>query len=60
MKDNNYLKDCFIKYEKVRRSGKYNMITESSKAAKKAGLSLQDYMNVIRNYNTLYKKYGGK
>ena len=58
--EDNYLKECFIKYEKVRQSGKYNMITESSKAAKKAGLSIQDYMNVIRNYTTLHNKYGGK
>lgn len=43
----------FKKYVKVQESGKYNMIVDSDKAAKKAGLSKDTYMDIIRNYETL-------
>lgn len=40
----------WLKYEKVRRSGKYNMITDVVRASREAGLSLEEYKDVIRNY----------
>lgn len=53
-------KKLFDKYEKVRKSGKYNMITEADKAMKEAGLSPYDYYYVQRYYDMLSKKYGEK
>ena len=47
------LKVAWLKYEKVRRSGAYNMITEWNFAAKAAGLSETQYSNVIRRYSAL-------
>ena len=41
----------WIKYEKVRRGGKYNMITEGRMAAKEAGLTLNEYSDIIRRYS---------
>lgn len=51
-------KEKFERYEKVRRGGRFNMITESSRAAKAAGLSEDDYWEVISNYSELKEKYG--
>lgn len=47
----------FNAYEKVRSSGIYNMIMQASDAAKAAGLTLDDYYWVIKNYNELSNKY---
>lgn len=41
----------WLKYEKVRREGRYNMITDIVSASKEAGLSLEEYKDVIRNYD---------
>lgn len=38
-------------YEKVRTSGKYNMVTDWALAAKEAGLTQDEYMHVIRHYS---------
>jgi len=46
-------KNNFNKYEKVRKSGKYNMITEAHLAAIEAGLSREDYMFTMKNYTQL-------
>ena len=46
----------FYKYEKVRRSGRYNMIMEADKAIKVYGVSSQEYRNILLHYNT-YKGY---
>lgn len=51
-------REIFRRYEKVRTSGKYNMITESDKAMKEAKLRPNDYHYVISNYELLNKKYG--
>ena len=48
--------DNFLFYERIRRSGKFNMITEAYEAAKAAGLTIAEYKNVIRNYVN-YKKF---
>lgn len=49
-------KPNFYKYEKVRRSGRYNMIMESEKAIKACGITSQEYRDIILNYGT-YKCY---
>lgn len=52
-------KEQFEAYEKVRTSGQFNMIMEWIDAADCAGLTKDEYFNVIKNYNwciTNYKK----
>ena len=53
-------KQIFERYEKVRLSGKYNMITEANYAMDEAGLSPCDYYYAMFNYQLLYRKYGEK
>lgn len=45
----------FYLYETIRRSGKYNMITEAKLAAKSAGLDIVDYRKVILEYSHLQR-----
>jgi len=49
-------KPNFYNYEKVRRSGRYNMIMETDKAIKTCGISSRGYRDIILNYNH-YKRY---
>ena len=49
--------ECYKKYERVRRSGRFNMITEANYAAAVAGLTLEDYIFVIKNYSKLKEQY---
>lgn len=49
-------KPNFYKYEKVRRSGRYNMIMEAKQAIKACGISSREYRDIILSYNT-YKRY---
>ena len=53
-------KQIFERYEKVRSSGKYNMITEANNAMDEAGLKPSDYYYAMFNYQLLYRKYGEK
>lgn len=53
-------KQIFERYEKVRLSGKYNMIMESNQAMKEAGLQPSDYYYAMFNYDILKRKYGDK
>ncbi len=43
----------FYHYELVRRSGKYNMITEAKLAAESAGLDIITYRKIILEYEHL-------
>lgn len=47
----------FIAYEKVRKSGKYNMVTNWELASKEARLTKEMYFEIIKRYNSLYEKY---
>jgi len=47
------MKDYFIEYEKIRRSGKYNMITEAKFVAEEMGVKLDYYYSIIKNYSEL-------
>lgn len=49
-------KPNFYKYEKVRRSGRYNMVMEADKAIKAYGISSREYRGILLNYNH-YKRY---
>ena len=53
-------KKIFERYEKVRASGKYNMITEANQAMDEANLRPCDYYYAMFNYELLKRKYGEK
>lgn len=44
----------WLKYEKVRRSGKYNMFTEAVEAMREAGLMQNEYLTVMNNYEKIH------
>lgn len=48
-------KEMFLRYEKVRLSGKYNMIMDSETARIEACLSKEEYLEIIKQYS-VYKK----
>lgn len=49
-------KPNFYKYEKVRRSGRYNMIMEANQAIKACDIGSREYRDIILGYDT-YKHY---
>lgn len=53
----NSLKEPFLKYEKIRQSGKYNMITDANKVINKIGCSVSTYMDIIDNYSELNNRF---
>lgn len=50
-------KETFLKYEKVRQSGKYNMITNMVRIMFENNIDFDDYQDIIHNYSTYYDKY---
>ena len=50
-------KAMFAKYERVRKSGRWNMIMNAREAADEAALSIETYMGVLHNYAALMKKF---
>jgi len=50
-------KEKFLRYEKVRESGKYNMIMDMSHVLVEANLNYHDYIDIITNYNIYYNKF---
>ena len=50
----------FMEYEKVRLSGKYNMIIEADKAMKEAKLTKEEYLEIIRRYEKYKKEFLGE
>ena len=51
-------KDQFLAYEKVRQSGKYNMVMEAAGAKQYAELTWDEYWEIIKDYSELKKKFG--
>ena len=51
------LKNSFLKYEEARKTGKYNMIMDSSKVMYEYVINFHDYFYIIHNYNSLSKQY---
>lgn len=53
----------FITYERIRRSGKFNMFTDWEKVLKyakrylKVRISKEDYFEMIENYSDLSSRY---
>ena len=54
------IKKAFLKYEKVRRSGKYNMITEASTVMRCYHIYEDMYFYIITHYSELYKQFINK
>ena len=52
-------KEKFLKYEAVRKSGKYNMLSFESliDVLKETGLYYEEYLTIIGNYDKYSKKY---
>ena len=50
-------KDEFDAFNRVRDSGKYNMVVEADAAAAEAGLSRDKWFDIIKNYSELWDKY---
>ena len=53
---NDNWKSNFCKYEKVRRSGRYNMIMEADKVIKACDITNREYRDILLGYST-YKRY---
>lgn len=54
-------KEMFLKYEKMRKSGKYNMIMDGSKVMEELKIGARDYTDILRNYGEYRIKFlGGK
>jgi hypothetical protein len=51
------LRNSFLKYEEARKTGKYNMIMDSSKVMYEYGINFHDYYYIIYNYDSLSKRY---
>lgn len=50
-------KNDFDAYERVRKSGWFNMLTESYGASRAARLDLRTYSTVLNNYSDLAEMY---
>lgn len=50
-------KKKFLKYYNCQMKGKYNMVMQISEVLVETGLNYHDYIDIIKNYNTYYKKY---
>jgi len=48
----------FAAYERVRRGGRFNVITEAGYAAYEAGLTHERYTAVLRCYGEAKRRYG--
>lgn len=48
-------KACYLAYEKVRRSGKWNMF--DNRAIEASGLTTSEYLWVMNNYTELNRLY---
>lgn len=53
-------KETFLKYENARVSGKYNMIMDAATVCITYDISIEDYIDIIKNYNIYYNQYINK
>ena len=51
------LRQNFLKYEEVRKAGKYNMVMDMNKVLAKYGISFKNYIYILSNYSELSNKY---
>lgn len=50
-------KEMFERYEKVRKTGKYNMITNAIQAMEEAELKQDEYLTVLQHYVEFAKEF---
>ena len=50
-------KQKFLAYYRVQMGSQYNMIMEATSAMKDAGLTREEYFNIIKNYGKYYNEY---
>ena len=50
-------REQFEAYVKVQQSGRWNMLMNAREAAKEAGLDLDTYLAMIKNYSKLAAKF---
>ena len=50
-------KEKFESYRRVQYSGMYNMVMQARDAMAAAGLTKDEYWDIIKNYNEYYKKF---
>lgn len=50
-------KEKFLAYYKVQMSGRYNMIMEAKYAMADAGLTKDEYFDIINNYSKYLTEY---
>ena len=58
--DNYYskmLKEDFLKFEKARKSGKYNMVMDMNRVIAEYGIGFKNYIYILTDYSELTKKY---
>ena len=51
------LRQDFLKYEDIRKSGKYNMVMDMNKVLAKYGINFKNYIYILSNYSELSNKY---
>ena len=57
MTDTKKALENFKKYLRIQTQGNYNMITEARAAAIDAGLTMEEYKDIIHNYSDYQKLY---
>ena len=50
-------KEKFLAYYRVQMGGRYNMIMEATLAMTEAGLTKEEYFDIIKNYGKYYNEY---
>ena len=48
----------FLKYKRVRKSGKYNMFMDAKDVMGETGLSKDQYFKILQEYSKLDKEWG--
>lgn len=48
----------FARFEEIRSLGGYNMVTESELVRDIIGLTMEEYMELLANYDDLRDEYG--
>jgi len=57
-KESSVTKELFSKYVEIQREGKYNMIMDGVEVIALLGCTVDEYKEILKNYDALSKKYG--
>lgn len=50
-------KEDFVEYERIRRSGEFNMIMEMRNARAETNLSKEQWLKIMKHYQTFYDSW---